>query len=174
LVLDSPGGKDVARGGEGLLHIAGDSLFQGYWNRSAEGLFFERDGRRWYNTGDVVSETPDAGFIYRGRLDRMVKRRGYRIELGEIERGLYQNQKIREAAVIAVPDAATGVRIIAYLAPQQGVRPSIIELKTFCNRNLPSYMSPDVFVFVDALPRTSTTKMDYQRLVQMQQAQRTV
>ena len=171
MVLDSPGGTEVARGDEGLLHIAGDSLFQGYWNRSDEGLFFERDGRRWYNTGDVVCETPDVGFVYRGRLDRMVKRRGYRIELAEIERGLYQNERIREAAVSAVPDAAAGVRSIAYLTPQQGERPSIIELKAFCSRRLPSYMSPDVFVFVEALPRTSTNKIDYQGLTQTPQAQ---
>ena len=53
-------------------------------------LFLERDGRRWYNTGDVVRLTSD-GYVYLGRRDRMVKRRGYRIELGEIERGLYQH-----------------------------------------------------------------------------------
>lgn len=170
MVLDAPGGAEVPRGEEGLLHIAGASLFQGYWKKS-DGLFFERNGRRWYNTGDVVCETPDVGFVYRGRLDRMVKRRGYRIELAEIERGLYKNERIREAAVVAVPDAAAGVRIIAHLAPEGSDRPSIIELKAFCNRNLPSYMSPDVFVFVDALPRTSTNKIDYQRLTQTQRAQ---
>lgn len=174
MVLDPIGGTEVPRGEEGLLHIAGLSLFQGYWNRPDEGLFFERDGRRWYNTGDVVCETPDVGFVYRGRLDRMVKRRGYRIELAEIERGLYQNERIREAAAIALPDTSAGVRIIAYVASQPGDRPSIIELKTFCSRSLPSYMSPDVFVFVDALPRTSTNKIDYQRLVQTQQAQQKV
>jgi acyl-coenzyme A synthetase/AMP-(fatty) acid ligase len=104
----------------------------------------------------------------------MVKRRGYRIELAEVERGLYQNERIREAAAIAVPDTSAGVRIIAYLTPAPGHRPSIIELKTFCSRSLPSYMSPDVFVFVDALPRTSTNKVDYQRLVLMHQAQQSV
>jgi amino acid adenylation domain-containing protein len=174
MVLDAPGGTEIPRGEEGLLHIAGLSLFQGYWNRPDEGLFFERGGRRWYNTGDVVYESPDAGFVYRGRLDRMVKRRGYRIELAEVERGLYQNERIREAAAIAVPDTSAGVRIIAYLTPAPGHRPSIIELKTFCSRSLPSYMSPDVFVFVDALPRTSTNKVDYQRLVLMHQAQQSV
>ena len=61
MVLDGPGGQAVGRGEEGLLHIAGASLFQGYWNRPATELFFERDGRRWYNTGDVARETPDVG-----------------------------------------------------------------------------------------------------------------
>ncbi len=171
LVLDSPGGTEVARGEEGLLHIAGLSLFQGYWGRSHEGLFFERDGRRWYNTGDVVRETSNVGFVYLGRRDRMVKRRGYRIELAEIERGLYQNERIREAAAIAIPDNSAGVRIIAYVTAQPGERPSIVELKTFCSRALPSYMNPDAFVFVDALPRTSTNKVDYQSLTRAHQPQ---
>jgi len=169
LVLDTPGGTDVQPGDEGLLHIAGESLFQGYWNRPTADLFFERSGRRWYNTGDVVREVPGEGYVYVGRRDRMVKRRGYRIELGEIEKGLYQNERIREAAVISVPDPAAGVRIIAFLAPQPGERPSIIELKTFCARVLPAYMNPDVFSFVEKLPRTSTDKVDYQGLLRVHQ-----
>lgn len=165
LVLDE--NRAVEPGGEGLLYIAGPSVFQGYWNRPIENAkaFVDRDGVRWYNTGDVVREDAGDGFIYLGRRDRMVKRRGYRIELGEIERALYQHPQIREAAVISVSDEASGGRILAYLVPHPQQRPSIIELKTFCARQLPAYMSPDVFQFLDALPRTSTNKVDYQGLL---------
>ena len=97
----------------------------------------------------------------------MVKRRGYRIELGEIERGLYQHSSIMEAAVIGVSDDAAGVRIVAYLAARADERPSIIEMKSFCAGHLPAYMSPDVFRFLEALPRTSTDKIDYQRLARL-------
>jgi len=167
LVLDAQGGTEVSSGEEGLLHISGPAVFIGYWNRPDAGLFVERNGRRWYNTGDVVHETPDDGYVYRGRRDRMVKRKGYRIELGEIERALYENERVRETAVVAVSDSSTGVRILAYIAPESGVRPSIIELKVFCGRALPAYMNPDAFIVVDALPRTSTNKVDYQSLMQM-------
>jgi acyl-CoA synthetase (AMP-forming)/AMP-acid ligase II len=44
------------------------------------------------------------------------------------------------------------------------VRPSIIDLKMFSAAHLPAYMVPDAFLFMDALPRTSTAKVDYQRL----------
>ena len=40
-------------------------------------------------------------------------------------------------------------------------------MKTFCAQALPSYMAPDVFTFHEALPRTSTDKVDYQRLKEM-------
>jgi amino acid adenylation domain-containing protein len=165
LVLDESR-NEVPFGEEGLLYMSGPSIFQGYWNRPLENAkaFIEHDGQRWYNTGDVVREEAEDGFIYLGRRDRMVKRRGYRIELGEIERALYKHESVREAAVIAVPDDAAGVRVIANLTLHAGKRLSIIELKGFCAKNLPAYMSPDVFLFHDALPRTSTDKIDYQSL----------
>lgn len=165
LVLDVPGGNEVAFGEEGLLHIAGAPLFTGYWNGTDPGVFFDRNGQRFYNTGDVVRETADSGYLYVGRRDRMVKRRGYRIELAEVERGLYRHQDVREAAAISIPDPSSGVRIVAYVSPRPGPRMSIVELKTFCSRVLPMYMIPDNFVILEALPRTSTDKIDYQGLI---------
>ena len=166
LVLDMDG-NPVERGEEGLLYIAGPSVFPGYWGRPAEtaALFLERDGMRWYNTGDVVREDPNEGFLYVGRRDRMVKRRGYRIELGEVESCLYRHPLIDEAAVIAVPHPQSGMRIVGYLVAPEDARPSIVEMKMFCNEHLPSYMNPDLFLFTDALPRTSTNKVDYQALI---------
>jgi amino acid adenylation domain-containing protein len=166
LLLDQEG-LPAKAGEEGLLYIAGPSVFLGYWGRSAESaaVFLERDGARWYNTGDVVREQDGDGFIYVGRRDRMVKRRGYRIELGEVESCLYRHPEIAEAAVIAVPNPQTGTRIISYLVSAGDKQPSIIGMKSFCNQHLPAYMNPDIFVFVDSLPRTSTNKVDYQALI---------
>jgi non-ribosomal peptide synthetase component E (peptide arylation enzyme) len=166
-VLDNVDGEEVPRGEEGLLFMSGPSIFQGYWRRPERNqeAFIERDGQRWYNTGDVVREDPDQGFLYAGRRDRMVKRRGYRIELGEIESVLYRHEQLREVAVVAVPDAEAGVKICAHLVAGDK-KPGIIALKRFCADNLLSYMSPDLFKFHDALPRTGTNKVDYQSLKQ--------
>jgi hypothetical protein len=86
-----------AAGGEGLLYIAGPSVFQGLLEparRERRGVR-RRDGAAGTTPGDVVREEPGEGYIYLGRRDRMVKRRGYRIELGEIERALYQHPRVR-------------------------------------------------------------------------------
>jgi amino acid adenylation domain-containing protein len=167
LVIDE--GQPVEPGAEGLLYISGPSVFSGYWGRPKESsaVFMERDGTRWYDTGDVVKQHGDEGFLYVGRRDRMVKRRGYRVELGEIESCLYRHPAITGAAVIAVPNAEAGMRIAAYLVAREDSRPSIVELKMFCNQNLPAYMNPDAFLFLDALPRTSTDKTNYQQLIGM-------
>jgi len=93
----------------------------------------------------------------------MIKKRGYRIELGEIEAALYRHPAIKEAAVLAFPDEEN-VPIKAFASTRNGTKLSIIELKKFCSENLPLYMVPDLFCCLEALPKTSTDKIDYQTL----------
>jgi acyl-CoA synthetase (AMP-forming)/AMP-acid ligase II len=161
-----PEGHSVSRGSEGELCIAGPNVMQGYWampEQSAAGFLPDNGRLRWYRTGDIVVEENNGNYRYVGRRDRMVKKRGYRIELGEIEACLYRHASIREAAVVALQDD-TGVRVTAHLSVKGNTRLSIIELKTFCSQHIPLYMVPDAFAFHDALPKTSTDKIDYQRL----------
>lgn len=160
-------GATVARGAEGELCISGRGVMQGYWSlpeQTARAFLMDGSGARWYRTGDIVVEGDDGDFIYLGRRDRMVKRRGYRVELGEIEAGLYRHALVREAAVVALADEDSGVKIRAFLSCREGKPPSLIEMKRFCSENLPLYMIPDQFVWCEALPKTSTDKVDYQRL----------
>ncbi len=163
-------GTEVPHGSEGELIIAGPNVMQGYWNlpeQSARAFLVDAGGTKWYRTGDVVAEGDDGAYVYVGRRDRMVKRRGYRIELGEIEAGLYRHSGVKEAAVIAGKAADGGVSIVAFLSCNSGTPPTVVELKRFCAGVMPNYMIPDMFRVLDALPKTSTDKMDYQRLVQL-------
>jgi amino acid adenylation domain-containing protein len=167
LVVDESG-IEVARGTEGELCIAGSSVLAGYWNlpeNTAKSFLPGRD-RRWYRTGDIVVELPDGNYKFLGRRDRMIKKRGYRIELGEIEVALYRHPIIKEAAVLAFPDT-DGIPIKAFTSTRDGSRLSIIELKKFCSENLPLYMVPDLFCSLESLPKTSTDKIDYQKLKAM-------
>lgn len=159
-------GQDAARGEEGELLIAGGSVMLGYWNlpeRDAE-VFVVAGGERWYRTGDIVREEEDGIYIFRGRRDRMVKRRGFRVELGEIEASLHCHPKIQEAAVIATAKDDGDVQIHGFVAGTASPPPTLIELKKFCSDNLPLYMVPDRFSVLPELPKTSTDKIDYQRL----------
>ena len=78
--------------------------------------------------------------------------------------GFYRHPAIKEAAVIAISDEDDGIRIKAFLSYLGEESLSIIELKRFCSENLPLYMVPDLFSFQDNLPKTSTDKIDYQKL----------
>jgi amino acid adenylation domain-containing protein len=165
LVLD-PEGREVPRGAEGELVIAGPNVMQGYWNLPEQSAkaFLERDGARWYRTGDIVVEEADGALRYVARRDRMVKRRGYRVELGEIEACLYRHPDVLEAAVVARPDAEAGVRVLAHVATREGKKLSLIAAKQFCAAHLPIYMVPDALRVHERLPKTSTDKVDYQKL----------
>ena len=159
---------DVAPGDQGELVINGGNVMDGYWNlpeRNAIAFLVDKNGDRWYRTGDIVSLAPDGNHIFHGRRDRMVKRRGYRIELGEIEAGLATHTLVREVAVVSNQPPGADVSITAFLSLDGERRPSTIEFKQFCMEHLPKYMVPDRFSIVSALPRTSTDKIDYQTLV---------
>ncbi len=160
-------GRDVTRGEPGELVVHGPNVMQGYWNLpdlNARAFLVDGDGRKWYHTGDIVTENGSGEYKYLGRRDRMVKRRGYRVELGEIEAALARHPDIREAAVVAVPAAESGIKIAAFVACEQDRALSIIGLKKLSSQSLPPYMVPDIFMVVDALPRSSTNKVDLQAL----------
>jgi amino acid adenylation domain-containing protein len=167
LVVDESG-SEVRRGSEGELCIAGPSVLAGYWNlpENTAKAFLSRGDARWYRTGDIVVALQDGNYKFLGRRDRMIKKRGYRIELGEIEVALYRHPAIKEAAVLAFPDI-DGVPIKAFTSARDRSKLSIIELKKFCSENLPLYMVPDLFCSLEALPKTSTDKIDYQKLKTM-------
>jgi acyl-coenzyme A synthetase/AMP-(fatty) acid ligase len=97
----------------------------------------------------------------------MVKRRGYRVELGEIEAALYRHEHVTEAAVVAVDDADKGIEIRAFFTWTGDKPPSLIRLKQFCAQHLPLYMIPDRFSAQPSLPKTSTDKIDYQKLKEL-------
>jgi amino acid adenylation domain-containing protein len=169
-VVVDEAGREVARGEPGELLIRGGNVTRGYWNlpeQTAKAFLQVGDGPAYYRTGDIVREEADGNLIYVGRRDRMIKKRGYRVELGEIETCLYRHPEIAEAAVVALPDEALGMKVIAHIATKDGEKLSLIALKTFCSKHIPVYMIPDVFRFHQALPKTSTDKVDYRGLQEM-------
>ena len=167
-VIDEDG-MDVIGSARGELCIAGPAVTPGYWRRpeqTAKVFLNDDDGRQWYRTGDVVSLDEHGDYLFHGRRDRMVKKRGYRIELGEIESCLYTHPSIRQAAVVAV-ETGEGLSIKAFVCTRDAQRPSLIALKQYCSRRIPLYMIPDVIVFRDSLPTTSTDKVAYEALKEL-------
>jgi acyl-coenzyme A synthetase/AMP-(fatty) acid ligase len=167
LLITGSDDTEVGPGEEGELLVHGGSVMHGYWNlpaHDAKAFYVDAAGTRWYRTGDVVRKGDDGEILYLGRRDRMVKRRGYRVELGEIEAALYQHPNVSECAAVAVVDAKQELVVWAFIVWAGEKAPSTIALKSFCAQKLPRYMVPDRFSLRDELPKTSTDKIDYQRL----------
>jgi acyl carrier protein len=152
-------------GAPGELHIGGAGVGRGYLNRpdlTAEKFipnpFSSEAGSRLYKTGDLARYLPDGNIEFLGRLDHQVKIRGFRIELGEIEAVLGQHPAIRETIVLAREDKPGDQRLVAYVVLIELLTSPSNDLRSFLKQQLPDYMIPSVFVFLDALPRTSNGK----------------
>jgi amino acid adenylation domain-containing protein len=170
-LVDDDGRLVTSAGAEGELCARGVTVAQGYWGDPArtsrtfvQNPFEEHFADRVYRTGDIVTLGEDGAWRLVGRRDRMIKSRGYRIELDEIEVVLHANEAVKEAAVIGVPDELIGTRIRAFLAPVEGATLEAGPLRDWCLRKLPRYMVPESFEVMDALPKTSTGKVDRTRL----------
>jgi amino acid adenylation domain-containing protein len=159
------GGRVSKPGEEGELYVRGSGLMRGYWGdpeKTARMLvrnpFQSACDELAYRTGDLVTLDDVGNFVFLGRRDGMVKTRGYRVELGEVETALYGHPAVREAVVLPVPDELLGSRLRAFIsADGELTREEVLD---HCRRRLPAYMVPDVVEFCEALPRTSTDKID--------------
>jgi amino acid adenylation domain-containing protein len=142
------------------LHVSGPTVMHGYWGDAEKtaGVLSEHGGVRTYRTGDFVQWNGDGNLRFLGRRDSQVKSRGYRIELGEVERALSAHERVTECAVLAVPDELMTNRLRAIVAPSGDL--TVAELVAFCEERLPRYMIPTEFELRDALPKTTTGKID--------------
>lgn len=170
-------GSRVTRPGElGELYVRGPSVMRGYWGQPAQTAevlvrnpFSADHDELVYRTGDLVTLEPDGNYAYVGRRDSMVKIRGYRVELGEVEATLYRHPAVREAAVLLVPDELLGSRLRAVITADGPGNLRHEDVIDHCRQWLPSYMVPELVEFREALPRTSTGKVDRAGLAQEQQ-----
>ncbi|MEM9135971.1 MAG: amino acid adenylation domain-containing protein [Cyanobacteria bacterium P01_F01_bin.42] len=162
LVLDEAQ-RPVPIGASGELYIGGLGLSPGYFNR--DDLTQERfvslpavDGGIWYRTGDRVRYQPDGTLTYLGRLDYQLKLRGFRIEAGEIEAVLTAHEAVKQALVVL--DAASP-QLIAYILGDTTAETEVVEQ---ISQQLPRYMVPAAFVWLEAWPLTPNGKIDRKAL----------
>lgn len=163
--------QPVPIGMVGELHIGGEGLARGYLNRpelTAEKFitdpFSDVPGSQLYKTGDLARYLPDGNIECVGRIDNQVKIRGFRIELGEIESALGSAAGVRQAVVMATDDSLGSKSLIAYIVPEVKPGPTRLQLRDFLKSQLPEYMIPSFFVYLDELPFTPNGKVDRRAL----------
>jgi len=148
----------------GHLHIGGVGLAVEYLGSpektAAAFVPHSASGERIYRAGDLGRYLPDGTIELLGRADLQVKIQGYRIEPGEIEHALLADERLRDAAVIAV-DGAHGKQLAAFVVPREGAAaPDPEQLRGALTRCLPGYMVPHQIGVLDAMPVTSNGKLD--------------
>ena len=159
-------------------------FFLGYWkNEAATQAKFSGD---WCRTGDLATCDADGYLWYQGRADDVFKAAGYRIGPGEIENCLVKHPAVLNAAVVPKPDRERGALVKAYvvLAPEYVARkPSatgarakfdselVAALQAHVRGKLAPYEYPKEIEFVDALPMTTTGKVQ-RRMLRLQEESR--
>ncbi|HYM81431.1 MAG TPA: amino acid adenylation domain-containing protein [Candidatus Limnocylindria bacterium] len=163
--------RPVPEGAPGELWVRGASVMKGYWGHPERtALALQRIEvtaglvDHAYRTGDLVRRRGDGLLEFLGRRDHQIKTRGYRVELGEIETTLLAHPAIDEAVVLAIPDPEITHRLRAVVVARSGAQVIEAELQQHCARTLPRYMVPETIAQADALPRTSTGKVDRRAL----------
>ncbi len=161
VLLDSEGRETE---GEGEIGIRARTLAVGYWKdpeRTASAFrpVADRPGFRLYRTGDLGRLLPDGFLLHAGRTDDRVKVRGHRVEVAEVESALAAIPGVREAAAGTRPTPG-GTRLAAWLVIDRRVRPSASDLRRALSAKLPAALVPTAFVFLEALPRAASGKLD--------------
>jgi acetyl-CoA synthetase len=139
-------------------------FFLGYWNNpSATAAKYTGDpSSSWCRTGDMAVMDADGYLWYQGRSDDMFKAAGYRIGPSEIENCLVKHPAVANAAVVPRPDAQRGAVVKAYvvLAPGFDASTQLVEaLQQHVRGKLAPYEYPKEIEFIDALPMTTTGKV---------------
>jgi acyl-coenzyme A synthetase/AMP-(fatty) acid ligase len=170
IILVDERGDEVAPGEVGEISVRSQYLCDGYWRNSqlTEAKFVhtpDRPGDRLFFTGDMGRFLPDGFLLHLGRKDLMVKIRGYRVEIGEVEKAILRHPRVREAGVAAWDREPDEKYLAAYIALRDSAQLTVDELRKFLRAELPIYMIPTVFMFIDDLP-TTNGKIDRRALPQ--------
>lgn len=145
---------------KGELCVAGDQVTPGYWNNKEknESSFFEKDGLRYYHTGDLCYWDESGNIMYSGRIDQQAKIQGFRVELSEIEhhaRQYYSNE--RRVIAIAFQNAQNLTEIALFVESQQEQTDGLL---SYLRTKMPHYMIPTKILFEQTFPLNKSEKID--------------
>ncbi|MGK5628826.1 non-ribosomal peptide synthetase [Streptomyces sp. URMC 123] len=159
-------GEVVPRGESGELWIGGDCLALGYLDEELTARRFVpppgdvTGTARMYRTGDRVRMLANGELEFLGRLDDQVKVSGVRIEPAEVEAAFEHDARVRRAVVAARRSADGTTRLVAFVLPSPGARPTAAELLPGARAWLPEQAVPATVRLVDGFPLDANGKVD--------------
>ena len=166
-IIDPDTLEPVAQGEQGEIVICGPQVFSGYWKRpdATRAAFIERDGKRYFRTGDLGRTDEDGYFFMTDRLKRMINASGFKVWPAEVEALMFRHPAIQEACVIATRDAYRGESVKAVVVLRHGHAGTAAEdIVAWCRENMAVYKAPRVVEIVAALPKSGSGKVMWRAL----------
>lgn len=156
-------GAVVAPGTAGELHVRGESIALGYWQRAEQTrqIFLGE----WLKTGDTYVETDDGYYTCLGRNNDMLKAGGIWVSPAEVESRLLEHPDVLEAAVVGIEDEDDLIKPVAYVVARGAATES--DLVAWCREGLAAFKRPRRVIFVDDMPKTATGKLQRFKLREM-------
>ena len=152
----SDDGNPVQIGQRGEIAAKGPQIMAGYWNKPDETAKVMKNG--WFLTGDIGVMDTDGYFRIVDRKKDMVVVSGFNVYPNEVEDCLATHPGILEAAVIGVPDDATGEAVKAFVvARDTGLTEA--DIREHCKAHLTAYKVPKRVEFRDELPKSNVGKI---------------
>jgi len=130
----------------------------GYHNRPELPSPITPDG--FYRTGDVFRRDANGFHFFAGRTDDMFVSGGENIYPGDVERMLETHPAIAQSCVVPIDDEIKGTKPVAFVVVKQGAALTESDIKQFALAHAPAYQHPRSVWFIDALPLSSTNKID--------------
>jgi fatty-acyl-CoA synthase len=157
-LVDEAGVALADQRGPGELQIKGPTVFKGYWNQPAlSAEVFDKDG--WLRTGDLIRLDEDGFAYFIGRSKDMIKTGGENVAALEVENCLATHPDIREAAAFGLPHEYWGEELVCAVVAAPGRQLDVEALKAHCRSLLSGFKVPKRFFVVDALPQSSSGKV---------------
>jgi acyl-[acyl-carrier-protein]-phospholipid O-acyltransferase/long-chain-fatty-acid--[acyl-carrier-protein] ligase len=163
-IVDPATLEELPVGEAGLIFIGGTQIMAGYLKneKKTQEVIVEKDGIRWYKTGDKGMLDEDGFLTILDRYSRFAKIGGEMISLGAVEEAVWSvlDNKDVELAAIALPDTKKGEKIVLLFFGE--IDPATIKQKLIENKVNP-LMLPDAIVRIDAMPKLGSGKRDLTR-----------
>ncbi|MBS2037861.1 AMP-binding protein [bacterium] len=166
--LSDSEGKEVPVGTAGELHVRGDHVMSGYWNKPNETAQVLEDG--WLATGDLAYRDADGFYYICGRRKEMFISGGENVFPAEIEEVVLTHPNVAEVAVVGVPHPKWGEVGRAYLVLKQPAEHNEAELVEHLQKTLAKYKVPKEYVVMDSLPKSAAGKVLKRMLMENQEA----
>jgi len=158
--------RDVPAGSTGEIVCRSEFNMLGYWRLPDATATAFRGG--WLHTGDLAA-LDDDGFLHvAGRVKEMIKCGGENVFPAEVERCLLEHPGIAEAAVFGLPDPHWGEIVAAAIVRRDGAPLTENDVVEHVRARLAGYKKPRAVRFVDALPRTASTRQVQKTLLREQ------
>jgi fatty-acyl-CoA synthase len=173
-VIDPETLRELAPNDTGEIVISGSQVMREYWQQpdaTAE-AFFERDGKRFFRTGDLGYVDDEGYFFLVDRLKRMINVSGFKVWPAEVETKLFGHPAIQEACVIATTDPRRGEQAKALVVLRDGAHVTADEIIAWAREHMAPYKVPAMVEFVTSLPRSASGKVQWRMLQEDEQRRR--